>query len=350
VVSRLYVATGSASPVPVRVVGAGASSFAWAPDGIHSVLVDAEGALHILPQDRVLPGPIRGVAFSPGGTLAAVCSGRAWPPRITLLRLEALNGQGGPSFEGCDPQWSADGTYVAYRIPTVPAVGNQQSYDPTGFGVLNTRVVTRFSVPGSWPVAWAPASDRTFVPLTVTGRDGRSVEIMDPRGGERRTLLSRDTLRAVIGNVPVGSISLLAWSPRGDRLAIGFGAGPLGRFGGVADVDPATGQGTFVGDQFAPVWLTWSGEGDLLAGFAGPGDGRTRLIHGREGMSTSLSIRDATWSADGRWILGRADDGWVIAPVDRPDATQAIKDSADWSVARWCCPPVPGVGLPDTGW
>ena len=80
ILSRLFVATDGAAGAPVTVVGAGAQAFAWAPDGEHSVLIDAVGALHVLPQDREFPGPILGIAFSPDGTRVAVCSGRSWQP------------------------------------------------------------------------------------------------------------------------------------------------------------------------------------------------------------------------------------------------------------------------------
>ncbi len=339
--SRLFVSNGGAPGEPVTVVGAGAQAFSWAPDGVHSVLIDAEGTLHILPQDRVFPGPIRGVAFSPDGTRVAVCSGRSWPPRITLLPLDATDGQAGPNFEGCEPHWSADSTYLAYRLPAVPAPYG--TYDDSGFMVLNTRLVTRFSVPGSWPVAWAPAADRTLVPLSGVGADRHSIEIMDPRGGQRRVLLSADAIRAVVGNVPVGAIDLLAWSMDGSRLAIGFGLDGPGSLGGVADVDPVTGEGTFVADRRAPTAISWSALGDLLVGF---GD-HTSLLRASGGLS--LPIRDATWSSDGRWILGQTDAGWTIAAANAPLAGQLIKGSGAWTLARWCCPTDVGVNVGGTG-
>lgn len=323
------------------MVGAGAQAFAWAPDGVHSVLIDAVGALHVLPQDRVFPGPIRGIAFSPDGTRVAVCSGRWWPPRITLLQLDAEDGQAGPSFEGCEPHWSADSVYLAYRIPSVPAPYG--TYDDSSFMVLNTRLVTRFSVPGSWPVAWAPAANRTLVPLADVGADGRSIEIMDPRGGQRRVLLSSRALAAIVGNVPVGRIDLLAWSADGTRLAVGFAWGGHVTLGGVAVVDPRTGEGTFLADRLAPTSISWSSRGDLLIGFAD----HTRLFRGSG--SVSLPISDATWSADGRWILGRTNLGWTVFAANPPLGSRSIPGSGGWTLARWCCPLDPGVKVGGTG-
>jgi hypothetical protein len=341
ILSRLFVANGGARGVPVTVVGAGALAFAWAPDAVHSVLIDAVGALHVLPQDRVFPGPILGIAFSPDHTRVAVCSGRSWPPRITLLPIDAIDGQAGPSFEGCEPHWSADSTYLAYRLPSVPAPYG--TYDDSGFGVLNTRIVARFSIPGSWPMAWAPAADRTLVPLADVGADGRSIEIMDPRGGQRRVLLAAGALRALIGNLHVGPIHLLSWSNDGTRLAIGFGLGGSGSVGGVADVDARTGDGTFVADRGAPTTISWSSRGSVLVGF---GD-HTRLL-GASG-SLSLAILDATWSSDGLWILGRTGAGWTVASASAPLAARPIQGSVEWTVARWCCPTDPGVDVGGTG-
>src|SRR5439155_20057009 len=341
ILSRLFVATEGAAGVPVTVVGAGAQAFAWAPDAVHSVLIDAVGALHVLPQDRAFPGPILGIAFSPDGTRVAVCSGRSWPPRITLLPIGSIDGQAGPSFEGCEPHWSADSTYLAYRLPSVPAPYG--TYDDSGFGVLNTRLVARFSIPGSWPMAWAPAADRTFVPLTDVGADGRSIEIMDPRGGQRRVLLAARALRAIIGNLHVGPVDLLSWSDDGTRLAIGFGLGGPDSVGGVADVDPSTGEGRFVADRGAPTRISWSSRGSLLVGF---GD-HTRLL-GASG-SLSLAVRDATWSSDGRWILGRTEGGWTVASASAPLAARPIQGSVAWIVASWCCPADPGIDVGGTG-
>ena len=258
-----------------------------------------------------------------------------------MLPIDAMDGQAGLSFEGCEPHWSADSTYLAYRLPSVPAPYG--TYDDSGFGVLNTRLVTRFSVPGSWPVAWAPAMDRSFVPLADVGADGRSIEVMDPRGGQRRVLLVAGVLRALIGDLHVGSIDLLSWSSDGERLAIGFGLEGPGSVGGVADVDARTGEGTFVADREAPTTMSWSSQGSLLVGFAD----HTRLL-GPSG-SLSLDILDATWSPDGRWILGRTGAGWIVAPASAPLAAQPIEGSVEWIVARWCCPAEPGVDVGGTG-
>ena len=166
---------------------------------------------------------------------------------------------------------------------------------------------------------------------------------MDPRGGQRRVLLTAGALRAIIGNLHVGPVDLLSWSDDGTRLAIGFGLGGADSVGGVANVDPRTGEGTFVADRGAATRISWSSQGSLLVGF---GD-HTRLL-GASG-SLALAVRDATWSSDGRWILGRTGAGWTVASASAPLDARPIRESVAWTVARWCCPADPGVDVGGTG-
>ena len=51
------------------------------------------------------------------------------------------------------------------------------------------------------------------VPLHTPLRNGDQVEIMDPRGGQRRTLVSAATIRGFTVGLPPGPIVMLAWSP-----------------------------------------------------------------------------------------------------------------------------------------
>jgi hypothetical protein len=329
----------------VAYSGRGAIHFAWAPDGRHSAVIDVSGRLHLLPSDRSIEGPVKSFAFSPDGSSVAVCAGLRWPPRITIYPVDAASGQIGPTFEGCDPQWSADGTYVAYRIPADPQALNQGVYDPGQFEVLNTHVNLRFGIDGVWPFAWAPDSGHGLVPLATVSGDERSIDIMDPRGGVRRTLVSRSFLHGLLAGARVGPITLLAWSPDGERLALGFGAGPNGEGPGVAVVDPSTSYSVFFAEHDPVVSLSWSVRDDLLVAVGVAGAGRTWVV--RSGIvrePPALYVRQATWSPDGRWILARGTDGWVVIDAFNPQALTPIEGSWNWALATWCCPPAAATG------
>jgi hypothetical protein len=343
-----YVALGGDEPLTFE--------FDWTENGRHSSVLDAGGTLHILPEDKVLDIPVRSAAFAPNGQLIAACSGAGWPPRIVVVPAAAPSHPLWPvGVAGCAPRWSADSGYVAFRIPSVDSPA--ALYDPVRIGVWNVRVNRVFAVDARWPVTWAPAAGFAITPLTVTSISGDEVEVMDQRGGRRHTIVSSATIRGLTGGLQPGPIVMMAWSPPGDRLAVAFAPGP-GTSAGVLEIDPRTGVGNFVGSSLFPVALAWSSQDRLLATFAGEapsGSGlrvQTDLVD--PGSATVLgSVRDASWSGDGRWILGRIGERWfVIDPTDPARRYPYGRRSSGWVVARWCCPALPVVdlgGLPGPG-
>jgi hypothetical protein len=344
---RLFMTSGPLPGHLVEVPEIGQPvSVEFSPDGGHQAVLDGAGRMIVLPERRVIPGSVRDFAFSPGAELVAVCSG-AWPPRISIFPLGQSYGQRGPSFPGCDPMWSEDGTYLAYRVPADPSPDAPHLYRQRSIEVLNTRLRLTFSVAGSWPVAWATAPGFAIRPLAVT--DGRSVDLVDPRGGGRRTLVYGETLVSLASGRPLGRITLLAWSPDGARLAIGFGPSWAG-FTAVIDVELRTGQGAFLQDTYGIHSFTWSDNDDLLVGISGPGRGRTVLIRGAGQPDPSLVAWEASWSgASAGWFLASQPNGWAVMDTANAGA-RLVPQSQTWVFARWCCPPVPVITpAPDPG-
>ena len=330
------------------VSGIAIVSFEVGPTGTVGA-IDPEGDLHLLPGSVVVRGPVLGMAFSPDGRSIAICRGEDMPPELTIVSIEHPTRPIWPPVVGCEPMWSTDSNFIAFRIPSGSDV--PRHYLAGAFGVLDVRVDVQFRLEGSWPVAWAPSYGFAITPLTVISAVRDSVDTMDPTGGRRRTLVTSAMVRRLTGGRYFGSIDLLAWSPDGERLALGSASGANG-FGlaGIALVDPRTGQGTFAGSAYNPLSLSWSSAEALIAELAGRAGRVTRLMPKDAPYLDLLDLDRASWSPDGRWILGRSTEGWVTIDSLRADRWNAIPTpTSDWVLARWCCPPVPIVYLPGTG-
>jgi hypothetical protein len=149
----------------------------------------------------------------------------------------------------------------------------------------------------------------------------------------------------VSGSHPRGRITLLAWSPDGQRLAIAFGPSSAG-LTEVIDVELRARRGAALEDSYGISSFTWSDDDDLLAGISGPGRGRTVLFRRTSPPDPALVAWDASWSGSAsRWFLAHRIDGWAVMDTLTLSRVGPIRDSANWVVARWCCPPVPVITL-----
>jgi len=328
-------------------ISSGIVDFELGPTGTIGA-IDSQGDLHLLPGTRVVNGPVLDVAFSPDGRYMAICRGGQVAPELTVVSIDHPKRPMWPPVAGCEQVWSNDSNYIAFRIPSGEIPGH---YLAGEFGVLDVRVDVQFRLEGTWPVAWAPSFGFAITPLTVISSSRDSVDVMDPSGGRRRTLVTSDMVRRLTGGRSFGSIELLAWSPDGERLALGSASGANG-FGlaGIAIVDPRTGEGTFAGAAYNPLSLSWSSTQAVIAELAGRAGRVTRMMPKDAPYVDLLELDRASWSPDGRWILGRSTEGWVTIDALRADRWNAIATpTSDWVLARWCCPPVHIVHMPGTG-
>ncbi len=337
------VVTGQAPMSPFR--GRSARSFRWSPDGSHVAVQDDRGWLRLLPEGTRIRGPIRSYAFSHSGDRIAVCSGGR-EPRLTVRVVADGLRPLFPAVTGCDPAWSADDTYVSYRIPGPGArVWGARV-------VLNTHLGVRFRLPGTGPVAWAPASGYAFSPVTTLAGDCQHVQVMDPRGGRRHVLAVLPELRP--GDLvprPACPVKILAWSPDARWLAVAVGAGPgwpelVLLFEPLAHalIDlPVAGMG------LTPTSLSWSPDGhELLVGGNGPQAPMTVQAAPDGGrVLQRLSADTASWSADSAWILAHDLGGWAaFRASDVGYRVPVAIIPADAPTAGWCCPPVEVMTVP----
>jgi hypothetical protein len=315
--------------------------FEWSGDGQHAWVLSDQGLLNVLPGAlEVAPQGIRTAGFSPDSRLLAVCSMQSWPPRISVLPVSSPKNDPYRPIAGCFPRWSADGVYVAYRLPAPETA----AYERDWLGVLNTRLHVTFRVHASWPAAWATAPGYTFAPLAATSHDGRAVLLMSPRGGRQRTLVSAAALDSLAHGMAAPIVSM-AWSVEGDRLALGVDDGDLPGSDGLIVVEPRTGRGEFFPWPHAPLSLSW-GPGDrLLAELRKDLADVVTLEVRRDGegyaVASLTAYREASWSPDGRWILARKLTRWYAVDAENPKhRIRFPAESSRWYRAGWCCPPV----------
>lgn len=324
--AELFFAAGDGAGPRASAAGRRIRSFAWSPGGTHVVAVDLTGRALLLPGRRVLPvpSPAREVAFSPDGRLVAVCSGR--PGRMTVVAVarpaRALLGP----LPGCAPRWSPDSAWVAFRAGT-GGRGDVLVLDVSSGRVRTTRL--------RWPAAWAPA---WIGPSTLTGTTPRGVARLDPsRAGPPRLLRWPSQVRGSPRRVRA-----LAWSPDGRWLAVALATR---RGAAVAVLGDSAGAGASVrvrripGSAFGrPPALVWSSRDRLLVSPVGANASGTEVITPGGGV-LDLGLEQASWSPDGRWILGRSMRGWVAVDAAHPSMRSLLAvPGAQWVAAAWCCP------------
>jgi Tol biopolymer transport system component/DNA-binding winged helix-turn-helix (wHTH) protein len=208
------------------------------------------------------------------------------------------------------PCWSPDGTRVAYAS------------DQSGnFDILVRQVGTEATVAlttdGSHhgSPAWSP--NGAWIAFAST-RDGGGIDVIPAVGGavHRIADLPYTPSFDLLGSVPT-----LAWSPRGDTIALGHGVeGRTGLYlvpasGGVPREVPLGAKG------FSIVQPSWSPDGGRIAFAALTGSlhTRSRLWTVRADGSDPRPVTDGThedlqpvWSSDGRWIFFLSDRGGTL--------------------------------------
>jgi hypothetical protein len=339
-VGQLFLSDHGGAVASRAIPGTFRPAFAWSPDGLHSAAVDASGALHLLPEDRRLFGPVWSFQFSPDGRFVAVCRGAVWPPGVMVFDTTDPGVLLFPPVAGCDPNWSPDGQSIAFRLP----LSSPGAFAADRIGLLDVRRDVPVAVPARWPVAWAPATSERPARLTALSAKGDGIELVDPRHLTRQTLLGAEAVSALTKNVLVGRVSALSWAPDGDRLAIAFSADPYD-LQGLVVMRTSTGERLFVGAGYTGLaTLSWSVKGDLLATSTGAGGRLTQVIRNGEGFAEIYRLGQTSWSSDGRWLLGRDGDGWVVVDAS-PDGERTPRpvssSSRAWILAQWCCPAVP---------
>lgn len=341
---RLYLADG-AGRSPSTVQGNWlTSSFAWSPDGFQVAAIDIRGNLRVLPGGQELRRPVESVAFSPDGGHVAACAG-TWPPRLVVMRAgpDRTGRSSKPlTVPGCDPVWSPDGAFVAYRLPARPS----GSYRADRVGLLDVSTGRRLSLSLDWPVAWLPTTSR---PPVLSGLTPRGVVLVAAgrRPTPRGVVVSAAALLQLLPRSGTARPGMLSWAPDGRWLAVAFAPGPGGD-GTVVVVRPPDGRGfalsEALGSGSGPTtvdMMSWSARDQLLAEFVASGSpGRTEVLTPPAGEPETLPVRDASWSPDGRWVLGSAARGWLAVPAGAPGRTFPMTFSDQWVSAAWCCPPV----------
>src|SRR5207249_3614797 len=141
----------------------------------------------------------------------------------------------------------------------------------------------------------------------------------------------------------VAPVTSMQWSVEGDRLALGLGDGASPRPDGVVEITPRTGAGRFIQWPRPPSSLSWGPGGRLLAELRRELEDYVTLeLRGTRTVAELAGYREASWSPDGQWILGRALTRWFALDADHPGRRVWFPvGSSRWDDAAWCCPPVP---------
>ncbi len=325
-----------------------------------------------------------GLAWNPDGTVVAVTSSDGM---VRYFEPSALEQLGPPVSTGSSYAlnviWSPDGSRLAGsnqdgKLRVFTAVDHLPTGDPvlTGTG-------------GTSAIAWSPSDD-----LIVTANEDGNIRFFEvPRPVERSTIYGAraalspdgttlvttnfdDTIRMYdtaalepIGDlVPAGGtdLSAIAWSPDGERIAVGSTSGEVSTFD---RSDPSSRRLVDEGSDDPVSWIGWTGDGSAVAtasaggrvavrdaetsellrevdlgvavagGALDPGadvlavsaaDGTVRLLAlddlGQRGDPIVTGSKEATnvaWSTDGRKLATVNDDGTIRIVSASGSATEA---------------------------
>ncbi|MDC0720001.1 serine/threonine-protein kinase [Nannocystis bainbridge] len=291
-------------PVSVAVLrgrGAALQVAAFSPDGarIAAAGEDRRVTLWSWPEDHVLKihehqGPVRAVAFAPGGALVSGAEDGAAVWQDPPLRLPASAGADLRAFA-----LAPDGR----TLVTGGGDGRVRAWD-LGAAPPRPRELARHEGP-----VHAVLFDRTGHLVASAGADG-AARIVDLRAGPPRSLAH-----------PSGAVRSAAFSPDGRKLATGAQDGLVR----VWDTQGSGAPALLRGHADEVVALAWSPDGEHLA-------------------SASLDRSARLWTAAGalqRTLRGH--DGRVYAVAWSPAGERLVTASQDGTARVW---PVAGAPVP----
>jgi hypothetical protein len=320
-------------------VGGLATRMALSPDGSTIAVIRKDGSLRVLPGSFDLPGPVRDVALPQDGSAVAVCSGR--DPHMVVATVGGAVVWSGPASPSCTPSWSPNGRFVGF---TARSAGQGR---PARTRIVDMNGGKVLDLPRAGPIAWGPP-EAGSEHVTAISQDCRSIVSVDVVTGASERIAQipgMSGLRTKWGSsCPV---TAMAWSPV---------VGPAWLAVAIRGDDANPGRVLVFAVVSRHAFEVTSARGLVATSLSWSSDGPKLLVDGaeRSGMPIAvladaprawlgdrISLASASWSPDGRWILGRQADGWVAYDAD--DAGQTVGLSVPNSAvdAIWCCPPAP---------
>jgi Tol biopolymer transport system component len=274
-------------------------------------------------------------------------------PRYQLLRADdglRLAGAAPVPKRVLNLLWSPDGRWIAYqralRCRDRPSLESCYGAGRRTFIVDAADSSTPSLAVDGQAVAWTPRA-RLVVP-----RRG-DLEAVAPRGELRTLLLSRDRVAVRAGGLRRGFLSAPIWSPDGRFMAaMAHLAYPrLRSRDRVGTIVVATGAGRIVRvfhSRYLISMLAWSPRGHRLAwtttGFPAPHEVMVAelgtLAAPQRLFAKARHFDWIAWSPDGRrLLLDDENDGagsWRLLDVDRPGRVRVLERLG--GQPQWCCP------------
>jgi len=229
----------------------------------------------------------------------AFVSERTGLPQIFLINVDrsGLVQVTTESDGACQPEWSPDGSALAYISP---CDGSKKRYDGASIFVLNfesgnTKLISTLGS-GDYDPAWSP--DRNHIAFTSLQTGRPQVFIYDFRTGEARRLMNR----TMVNYMPI-------WSPEGNQIVF-VTPNPDNNLPTLFIVDSAGQENpkTILGSAYREIFRPdWSPEGDsIIFELAGEGQIGSRLLSNRENVTinTPLDIvENPGFSPDAEWLV-----------------------------------------------
>jgi hypothetical protein len=285
--------------------------------------------------------------LAPGHVLAVTYTARHFP-RYELLRVGGDLRRAPLPRRALNPRWSPDQRWIAYQLALRCRAPNPRAscYRPSRRTFVSDAA--RPSPPAialdGQAVGWTPAG-RLVIPR---GGDLQTVGLRDRR---RTTLLSKAEVARATGAGRGGWLSAPIWSPDGRYLAVQAHLVYSRARERVGTIVVATAAGRIVRSFHSPYvvsMVAWSPRGHRLAwttsGFPAPHelvvadldkDGAQRRL-----LVTNRHFDWITWSPDGRRLLlddeHHGDGSWRLLDADRANRGRTLARLGGQPL--WCCP------------